>query len=584
MKSFKNKWPAGRNSRNLLFFAQVLSELTDYHSWDNYRAYTLDTASRVEDLSNVSRRVDAEEVNKRYLQMVKDEASWSLSSDLIAKEVLKEDLDIYLKFLKDNNASLLDLEYRSDQIQENLLKNYQQCAENLILKTCKQDGKKFTTRKLLKQLTSCYCSFLLRKGYSQEYISQKLNEHFFTKDQKRYSDKQLKNFFKHFDSEDKSYRVFVKLQNKYCEFLEEYFGFNIVKLRELPACCRREPFFKRSPKKKVIDFGKTEALDPYKAGERVQILLQALKAFTWLEPIQFNLKWDKSMFVQRVGSTEVSKALKNQPSLKMRKQDILGGAERKYSIMVSKVFSDRCLVEGSRLKLIRSVDTFSQALDAKEADTQLVSMWASIEALMSDKKGSKVQHYDKYLLAAICDDYIFRNFEAAYKDLYIIYKDELNRVLKKNKTTRRDWVKSFYEVLLLDKHDTLRLELYSLTKNNPLATYRIKELREKFSDPKSAQANYIAHHKRVFWQLYRIYRLRNDIVHTAMGSAYTDNLILNLDTYYRAIIKSISKQLEFDNKKQLDRIFSDMFVMHEQRMYKLNNKSLSGEAFLRLIF
>ena len=55
MKKINNKWPSAKNGRNLLFFAQVMSELTSYNSWDNYRAYTLDTIARLTDLRVVAR-------------------------------------------------------------------------------------------------------------------------------------------------------------------------------------------------------------------------------------------------------------------------------------------------------------------------------------------------------------------------------------------------------------------------------------------------------------------------------------------------------------------------------------------------
>lgn len=588
MKKIDNQWPVNSNSRNLLFFAQIMGELTCYTSWDNYRAYTLDTIARLEDLSKVAKDIDSEEVRQKHLADVKDEAIWSLENDPIVKEIFGDRLIDLINSIRQNNLSNSDLTHRSSYLIDQISNAYQNTAEKLIKAACFNGNKKVETRHKIRQLASCYCSFLLRKGYNKSYIEEKIDEHFFKKNHKRFTKQPIEKFFNCFDNVEKEFRIYVKLKNKYAVFLNKIFGFTIVQYSSLPKCCKTKEnkFFKAPNGYNILYMGTPKALDPYAAREMVHSILQSLKSVTWLETVEFSMKWQSSMVAHQANTQNVFKVHKRGHSIKQRRSDILGTAEERFIKSISKLFTKRsCFEPSSRSKLLRSLDTYSQAIEARESDTQLVSMWAALEALLTERKNlSKIDHYKKYITCSVCTNYPLRMFEAAYYDFYQIYKDDFLTIIEKNKNRHRNPVIKFTEIIVLKEFESIRTQLFNMVKENPLATYRILDLNTKYASNKKSRILLDKHEMRVNWQISRIYRTRNNIVHAGKSSNYIDNLIVNLDTYYRALINAILTQSDqYSSPVSLDRILSDIYMIHDQKKEILKRDDRVNKDILKTL-
>ena len=67
---------------------------------------------------------------------------------------------------------------------------------------------------------------------------------------------------------------------------------------------------------------------------------------------------------------------------------------------------------------------------------------------------------------------------------------------------------------------------------NPLALYRLKVLEDSFSKPADFEAFVRGHAQRVRWQLQRIYRERNTVMHNGESSPFINQLLSNTYYYY----------------------------------------------------
>jgi hypothetical protein len=85
----------------------------------------------------------------------------------------------------------------------------------------------------------------------------------------------------------------------------------------------------------------------------------------------------------------------------------------------------------------------------------------------------------------------------------------------------------------------LQKELCNLCAENPLALHRLWKLHNDYSSTKRAEEAIRAHQDRVEWQLHRIYRARNDLVHAGQIPSYLDSLVMNAVEYYRSAIATI---------------------------------------------
>ncbi|MUG74124.1 hypothetical protein GNP93_26535 [Paenibacillus validus] len=77
-------------------------------------------------------------------------------------------------------------------------------------------------------------------------------------------------------------------------------------------------------------------------------------------------------------------------------------------------------------------------------------------------------------------------------------------------------IEKFIALVCLDDYSNERkARLYDMfSTNNPLATNRIYEMKKNYSDARNILKLIENHEQKVQWQLKRIYRCRNEIVHS----------------------------------------------------------------------
>lgn len=97
----------------------------------------------------------------------------------------------------------------------------------------------------------------------------------------------------------------------------------------------------------------------------------------------------------------------------------------------------------------------------------------------------------------------------------------------------------FAQLLLLPEQEENRKLLMSLCADNPLLRHRVWRLYKQYSTPKDALASMRGHADRVQWQLNRVYRVRNMLVHSGRAPTVLDTLVHNCVEYLRAAVINI---------------------------------------------
>jgi hypothetical protein len=80
---------------------------------------------------------------------------------------------------------------------------------------------------------------------------------------------------------------------------------------------------------------------------------------------------------------------------------------------------------------------------------------------------------------------------------------------------------------------------------------------------------------KVIWQLRRIYRERNRIVHRASPSANVEELVLSLNAYILTVIEAIIAQAEAVPSCGLDEVFADIRITEEARAVAAQRKEIA---------
>lgn len=99
---------------------------------------------------------------------------------------------------------------------------------------------------------------------------------------------------------------------------------------------------------------------------------------------------------------------------------------------------------------------------------------------------------------------------------------------------------------------------------NPLLLFRVDNLkRGLFHSPKYFKDRLERHEQNIDWQLRRIYRIRNKIMHQGLVNIDTSQLYRHLHTYYINTIHEVIHILEKNPEWSLGHVFSDMMLDYE---------------------
>lgn len=124
----------------------------------------------------------------------------------------------------------------------------------------------------------------------------------------------------------------------------------------------------------------------------------------------------------------------------------------------------------------------------------------------------------------------------------------------------------FISFLSLEKYKNQRVELVAEMGSNPLLRWRLFEFHKVLRTNQDLKKDYKRHRQLVEWQLSRIYRSRNNLVHSGEIRPHYIRMAMNLDEYYKGLINCLLEELRaFDGIKTIDQILIDV-QLHESLM------------------
>ncbi len=231
--------------------------------------------------------------------------------------------------------------------------------------------------------------------------------------------------------------------------------------------------------------------------------------------------------------------------------------------------SGKCLLNNfnpsSTERLRSSIRTAALARSSGSPENQLISLWSAIEVLLSEPRDqARIVHYASLIAPCITLRHTRRQMFAVYDELLIGYRlkfRQLMRSIPNYKTTLEQH--AFAEMLLLPEHKQRRESLLQLLTNNPLALHRVFKIHKDYCDTKCASRTISDHADRVAWQIHRVYRARNQLVHSGRLPSYLESVILNLAEYYRSAIATIVDHAKReDESSDIDQVVAEIGIRY----------------------
>lgn len=521
--------------------------MLDQSSYESFRVPTLNLVSRSAELIKLCEQVEAQKIPPRALQAPFEEFVWSLGADPVAKQIISDEVKHFpsaTQNLNFQNPSELQSIYRWTQIvAERLTPRYRDALVKEILENYSQNEKDY-----LRKLLHSYCSLLIFFGWDERYILNQVETRFFTSDIGKIEKRTFENFFRHFEQKSKSYRIWIAIDREAFEYFRNLkFGkIHPKKESEIPPAVVAA--FKAHSGDFPTDYfieTKIDRLDHFGAASVTFEILELLTSLSSIQKVQISLGWSK--FAYAVQNTAQSGMFvpEREVQFQLTGQSSLRASAKRHKRQATTIINK--LESASSSRTLQALKNVTLAQSSAKAENQLVLIWSAIENLLSDPPPgtARILSYSSSIAPCVCLNYARQYLCAIHDEINQHHGLILKRALAELALDPAIDAHTQFSRLVFDPANELILKrLFGQLSSNPLAINRIWKLRQNFEDPKSFLSSLSAHEQRVTWQIGRIYRARNELVHGGDPPRYLAPLVLNAFEYFKSTFFTLIHRAE----------------------------------------
>ena len=580
-----NRWPHTKTAEAVLFFAQSFRAFLEEDNHEGFRAYALDTLGRLREARDLSNDIKLKRVNRAAVDPVVAELAWSIQNDEAAKIVAGDSLDVLQGIIKQKTFKIDELIFSTSLAIKILDNNYGNSIKAIIEDNVTENGSRI---ELLKA-TGFLVSHLMNQGHSREFLIGSVDKHFFVQDISRASKLMVSSFINNISKERRDYVVVTSVSSETSKILDMVGGWNLRAISDLPLHAQSEArsWSDFKPKNKLV-VEKIAASDGFRASSILDQKLQSVQALLMLGRRPARIKWGPDSYVYTPrGSSGLS--LTDAGSI-LDAQELVNVSGRRLRGLIStpKLINIH-LNDQSKERIINAISSASTATTTTIDETRLISLWSAFEIMMNDpdEDGARIAYYSRHIPPMICFKYHRRLFSALFDQLSVIYRKKLNDLVEdSDSSSSRSQHTKFINVMLNPLYEYHRKKLMVIMESNPLSLHRTFRIFKQYESPKDSLKTIKSHYDRVDWQIHRIYRARNNIVHSGKSPIFLDSLVVNTFEYFQSAVFEILKKAKKSGEGDIDQIIAEIgFDWRMQLSFlesKSNLKSFDSETLTKL--
>lgn len=561
-----SKWTNIQGCENLLFFSQLVKELLFDYSIPSNRISTLNSHYLVRDALSAIHSIETKGVPEGTLKPIVEELYSELEKDAVFGD--REPLNYFIKMQGDNSFHPARPKELNCNEQIKCVKaintvffadnNYYNLLKNAIINNIKSNNPK--EQQTLFRLTKSLLTELKNSGYSLKYIYMIMNSLFWKPKFDIYSTNIIESFFDAFEQEKKEYTIIFKVKwFKMRPLITHFDGLDL--LDTLPDDVIQmvdKAFLETRPDEKYL-MKRCKALDPYSAADRELSIIENDSSFFRLynHNYRYDLKTADYRVIDDRKYYKKGKNLNPVEHTKMPKEEhIIEGlnlaADMLEGLARKKKYTDS-------ISILNAVKFHAHSLDSRAEENQLLDLWSIFESVLdiSNKHTSdRIIQICEYLIPILKHQYLYSLFSHLAEDIRS-NDDEWyeNYIGSENDTSK---VSKIAEFVLLEENKEDRKEFCERCGDFPLLRQRIEYYNDVLRSKKCVYAYVEKHAIRVKWQIMRIYRNRNLIIHNADKMPYLTLLIENLHSYVDDFLKYVIH--EASNGKDISSMCQELFV------------------------
>ena len=572
---------------NLLFFSQLVNELLFDYSIPSNRVSTLNSHYLCLDAMSAIEGIEKHGVPEGSLKPIMEELYSVLKKDPIYSEKNNSPLDFFVKYQGDRyvfSSRVSDLNYEELKKTAEALHTYY-FSESKYYDSLKESitdivtNNKTDKQKELFRLVKSLLTELMNMGYSLSYIYEVMKKNYWAPKNNLTSSEDIKRFFDAFSLKDREYEVILKVNRKRMERFVQYIdGVDLVDTLNDRYHGHAEKNFLKKANKQAFILQKNKALDPFAAARNVKdIIVLNMGLFRLFDhEYRYDINTAKCGVYDDSHFYSIGQVIRSIEHTKPLSSKQIAESMRISNMAFESVVKNQSYYD--IVSILNAARFHSHSLDSNSEENQLLDLWAIFETILdiSNKHTSdRIQQVCKYLVPILKRRYIYSLFSQLTEDIKN-YDEPFLKKITKGETDRHKKVQIICEFVLLENEewDEERSDFLNRCNDFPLLKERIEYYRKSLSTTKDVFEFVEKHGECVRWQIMRIYRNRNLIIHNGSTMPYLSLLIENLHSYVDEFlsysIQTLSKGHDIDSMCQ------ELFVKECQwnSTFQKNNRKM----------
>lgn len=213
---------------------------------------------------------------------------------------------------------------------------------------------------------------------------------------------------------------------------------------------------------------------------------------------------------------------------------------KKAAIKLNNLIQNLGLESSSFGKYNRIIDLHGLSVQNRIIENQLLQNWISFETLLVGySKLSKIDQVINHILPFLLDSYVKSKLYTLAKSINKydprFFYNEIRMI-----SDGDNLIQKFAALIVLEKYKENRRRFYDHLRYQPLAKFRLADFNKTFNNVELLTKHIDTHKTRVVWQIKRMYRTRNLIVHAGVVPNFTDALVENSHTYLDKVVNLIN--------------------------------------------
>lgn len=531
-------WANDASLDGLRFFAQRLDEMLFDFTLDSYKPSALNASYLAKEALILISEIESEVIDYANLGHVLEELVWSVKNDKVAKDLIDADIEYYTAIA--NEGELASLKLRLEVLDRSINpKRYRQAViAELIEKivTSEKQAIDFLSRTLITNL--------INSGVSKQHLYNVTLDHFFNEENKISDLSSVGDFLAKISPKMHKFDVFLLVSSNIQDVSSSITTFRLKILDAAPdtiADLTKDDSLTAGTNEVYVQAVDIEAQDAFSARQRAIGNLDNLSDLLSLFQHRGRITWRSNVVVVQKCCDKGIQLVQPPRGPMEKASDLRPEKAAKELNTLLRSFAAKGM---SFQKFNRVADIHGICISHNIVDNQLVNLWTALETLTpSHSRGSKISNITSATLPFLLHSYIGRLVQQFTYDLTNWDRWRAKKILNKVPCDpKTPLLGKSLRLLCLEENTALRAQLYETLKDFHLLRYRAFRLSEILSDRRKIRDLMALHEKKVSWQIRRIYRTRNLIVHSGhTPPAYIDTLVENGHEYLDSIIFEVMR-------------------------------------------